>query len=124
MQRFSPPCAHQLIEASARGNPNAIAVLAGRTQFSCGELNARANQLAHFLREKGVGPEILVGLYLSRSADMLVGILGILKAGGAYVPLDPTYPAERLALMLQDSQAKIVITSADLLRLISIRSRA
>src|SRR3954454_18127277 len=108
MQQFSRACAHQLVEAAAAVTPDAIAVVAGRDQLSYRELNARANQLAHFLRGRGVGPEVLVGLCLTQSPDMLVGILGILKAGGAYVPLDPAYPAERLALMLQDCQARIL----------------
>ena len=67
-------------------------------------MNARANQLAHYLRGRGVGPDTLVGLHVQRSLEMLVGMLGVLKAGGAYVPLDPSYPADRLAFMLADSR--------------------
>src|SRR5262249_36973988 len=74
------------------------------------QLNARANQLAHHLRRLGVGPEVLVGLCVERSLEMVVGLLGILKAGGAYVPLDPDYPAERLAFMLEDTQAPVLLT--------------
>src|SRR5262249_31355475 len=72
--------------------------------------NARANQLAHFLRTLGVGPEVLVGIYVERSLEMLVGLLGVLKAGGAYVPLDPASPHERLAFMLEDSQTPVLLT--------------
>src|SRR3954464_11059332 len=102
--------AHSLIEARAAGTPDAIAVVAGGDRLTYRELNARANQLAHFLSENGVGPDVLVGLCLKRTAEALVGILGILKAGGAYVPLDPSYPSERLALMMQDSRIEILLT--------------
>ena len=78
------------------------------------ELNSRANQLAHYLRELGVGPETLVGLCVERSLEMVIGLLGILKAGGAYVPLDPTYPRERLAFMLEDAQVSVLLTQAKL----------
>ena len=78
------------------------------------ELNARANRLARRLRAMGVGPEVLVGLFLGRSADMVVGLLAVLKAGGAYVPLDPAYPAERLAFMLDDARASVVLTEEKL----------
>ena len=74
------------------------------------ELNRRANQLAHYLREQGVGPDTLVGLCVERSLEMVVGMLGILKAGGAYVPLDPGYPAERLEYMVSDSGPAVVLT--------------
>ena len=80
---------HELVEASAAVTPDKVAVVAGSNQFTYRDLNARANQLAHFLRERGVGPDVLVGLCLKRTAEMLVGILGILNAGGSYVPLDP-----------------------------------
>ena len=78
------------------------------------ELNARANQLAHYLRSVGIGPEVLVGLCLERSIEMVVGIVGIVKAGGAYVPLDPSYPVERLAFMLEDAQVPVLLTQAHL----------
>ena len=74
------------------------------------QLNHRANQLAHYLKEQGVGPNILVALSVERSLESVIGILGILKAGGAYIPLDPTYPSERLSFMLDDSQAHILLT--------------
>jgi non-ribosomal peptide synthetase component F len=107
-------CAHELIEASAAITPDTVAVVAGSNQLTYRDLNARANQLAHFLRASGVGPDVLVGLCLKRTAEMLVGILGILKAGGAYVPMDPSYPTERLSLMMQDSRASVLVSTADL----------
>src|SRR5204863_10129846 len=79
-------------------------------QMTYRELNIRANQLAHHLRQLGVGPEVMVGLCMERSIEMIVGLLGILKAGGAYVPLDLAYPKERLAFMLQDTQAPVLVT--------------
>ena len=113
MQR-RPVSAHELFEASAIANPDAIALVAGDVQLTYRELNTRANQLAHFLRAKGVGPDVLVALSLKRTAELLVAILGILKAGGAYVPMDPSYPAQRLSLMIEDSRADILLTTADL----------
>ena len=83
--------------------PDAIAVVFETEQLTYGELNRRANQLAHHLRALGVGPEIVVAICLERSLEMVVGLLGILKAGGAYLPLDPAYPKERLAFMLNDA---------------------
>ncbi|HEX6292475.1 MAG TPA: MupA/Atu3671 family FMN-dependent luciferase-like monooxygenase [Herpetosiphonaceae bacterium] len=103
-------CIHTLFERQAAQTPAGIALTAGDESLSYAELNERANQLAHYLRGLGVGPEICVGLCVERSAALVVAMLGILKAGGAYLPLDPTYPPERLALMLQDSQAKVLIT--------------
>jgi len=100
----------QLFEARAAATPGQIALVQGRQQLSYGELNARANQLAHHLRRQGVGPEVLVGISFERSPDLLVALLAILKAGGAYLPLDPNYPAERLAFMLADSQAALLLT--------------
>jgi non-ribosomal peptide synthetase component F len=78
------------------------------------ELNRRANQLAHYLRERGVGPEVLVALCVERSTEMIVGILGILKAGGAYVPLDPAYPTGRLAFMIEDARPPVLLTQGRL----------
>src|SRR3954449_12054645 len=102
---------HQLIEAQVERTPDADAVVFGDRRLTYRELNERANQLAHHLRARGVGPEVLVGLCVERSLDLLVGLLGILKAGGAYVPLDPAYPQERLAFMLEDASARVVITT-------------
>ncbi|MHC5731551.1 MAG: AMP-binding protein, partial [Nostoc sp.] len=83
-------------------------------QISYRELNQRANQLAHYLQSLGVGSEVLVGLCVERSLEMVVGVLGILKAGGAYVPLDYAYPQERLAFMLQDAQVSVLLTQEKL----------
>ena len=107
-------CTHELIAAMAAVTPDAIALVAGSRQLTYRDLNARANQLARVLRTNGVGPEVLVGLSLRSTAEMVVGMLGILKAGGAYVPLDPSYPTERLSFMMQDLRAKILVTTADL----------
>ncbi|HEY7350649.1 MAG TPA: amino acid adenylation domain-containing protein [Ktedonobacterales bacterium] len=111
-------CIHQLFEEQAARTPQATAVIYEGAAFTYQELNARANQLAHYLRQLGVGPDVLVGLCLERSLEMEVGLLGILKAGGAYVPLDPTYPAERLAFMLTDAQVPVLVTQATLASLL------
>jgi amino acid adenylation domain-containing protein/non-ribosomal peptide synthase protein (TIGR01720 family) len=101
---------HRLFEAQVERTPNAIAAVFEEKKLTYRELNARANRLAHYLRAQGVGPERLVGICLDRSLEMMVAILGVLKAGGAYVPLDPAYPKERLAFMLEDSQASVLLT--------------
>jgi amino acid adenylation domain-containing protein len=103
-------CIHQLFEEQVEKTPEAPAVVFGNTQLSYRELNERANQLAHYLRRIGVGPEVLVGLCVERSFDMIVGILGVLKAGGAYVPLDPAYPQQRLAYILDDAGVSVLLT--------------
>ena len=108
-------CIHQLFEAQVERSPEATALVYEDQQLTYGELNARANRLAHHLRSLGVGPEVLVGVCLERSLELVVGLLAILKAGGAYVPLDPSYPAERLAFMLQDTQAPVLLTQQRLL---------
>ena len=95
----------------AARTPSAIAVTCGPASLTYGELNARANRVAHHLRGLGVGPDVLVGLYLERSLDLIVAILGVLKAGGAYVPLDPAYPADRLVFMLADAAVPVVVTA-------------
>jgi surfactin family lipopeptide synthetase A len=107
-------CLHELFEVRAAAAPDAPAVLFGDQCLSYGELDRRANQLAHYLRKLGVGPDVLVGLSVERSFEMVVGILGIMKAGGAYVPLDPAYPRERLRLMMQDTRAPVLLTQAHL----------
>jgi amino acid adenylation domain-containing protein len=106
-------CLHELFETQAATTPERVAVVYGNQQFSFAQLNQRANQLAHYLRKLGVGPEVKVGICVERSLEMIVGILGILKAGGAYVPLDPDYPAERLAFMLEDVQALAVLSQQE-----------
>jgi amino acid adenylation domain-containing protein/FkbM family methyltransferase len=107
-------CLHQLFEAQAKRNPETVAVLCGEERLTYGELNERANRLAHYLQESGVGPEVRVGILLERSVEMVVAILSILKAGGAYVPLDPTYPPERLAFMLKDARVPVLLTQQSL----------
>ncbi|NJR56668.1 MAG: amino acid adenylation domain-containing protein [Acaryochloris sp. CRU_2_0] len=108
-------CIHQLFETQVERSPNAIAVVFEGKQLTYQELNDRANQLAHYLQELGVGPEVLVGLCVERSIDMVVSLLGILKAGGAYVPLDPTYPPQRLQFILNDAQVPVLLTQEHLL---------
>jgi amino acid adenylation domain-containing protein/non-ribosomal peptide synthase protein (TIGR01720 family) len=107
-------CIHQLFESQVERTPNAVAVVWENQQLTYRELNQRANQLANYLKSLGVKPELLVGICIERSLEMIVGLLGILKAGGAYVPLDPNYPPERLAQMLNDSQASILLTEQKL----------
>ncbi len=103
-------CLPTLLEAQAVRTPDATAVVHEEERLSYRELNARANQLANYLRKLGVGREVLVGICMERSLKMMVGLLGILKAGGAYVPLDPAYPEERLAFMIEDSGLQVLIT--------------
>ncbi|MFX1518290.1 MAG: amino acid adenylation domain-containing protein, partial [Promethearchaeota archaeon] len=103
-------CIHQLFEEQVVRAPQAIAAIYGNEQITYEQLNRRANQLARYLQKKGIGPNILVGICLRRSFDILVGLLGILKAGGAYIPLDPALPKERLKTILADSNTHMVIT--------------
>ena len=103
-------CLHQLIEAQAERTPEAIAVSFDGKKITYAELNNRANFLAHYLLKFGVAPEMIVGLCVERSLEMVIGVLGILKAGGVYLPLDPNYPAERLAHMLSDADVKVLLT--------------
>ncbi|MBP5972962.1 amino acid adenylation domain-containing protein [Brasilonema sp. CT11] len=107
-------CIHQLFEEQAVKTPDKIALIFEDQQLTYREINTRANQLGSYLQQMGVGPEVLVGLCLERSHQMVIGLLGILKAGGAYVPLDPTYPKERLAFMLQDVQVPVLLTQESL----------
>ncbi|NER29540.1 MAG: amino acid adenylation domain-containing protein, partial [Symploca sp. SIO1C4] len=103
-------CIHQLFEEQVERTPNAIAVVFENQQLTYHQLNYRANQLAHYLQSLGVGADVMVGLCVERSLNMIVGILGILKAGGAYVPIDPDYPSERLHFILEDAQLSIILT--------------
>ncbi len=103
-------CIHHLFEAQAAHTPDAIAVVYENQQLTYSELNAAANQLGSYLRQLGVGPDVRVGIYMERSLDLMVGLLGILKAGGAYVPLDPTYPEDRIAFMIKDAQVPVLLT--------------
>ncbi len=102
-------CIHQLFEEQVEQTPDATAVVCEDKYLTYRELNARANQVAHYLQQLDVGPEVLVGICVERSLDMLVGLFGILKAGGAYVPLDPTYPADRLAFMVEDAKVSVLV---------------
>ncbi|KAB8321062.1 non-ribosomal peptide synthetase [Tolypothrix campylonemoides VB511288] len=108
-------CIHHLFEQQVQKTPDAIAVVFEDQQLTYRELNSRANQLAHYLQLLGVEPDVLVGICVERSLNMVIGLLGILKAGAAYVPLDPTYPQERLAYMLEDSQVPVLLTQQQLL---------
>ena len=103
-------CLHGLFEAMVARTPEAVALVSDTVQLSYGELNAQANRLAHWLNRAGVGPDDRVAIAARRSPDLIVGLLGILKAGAAYVPLDPDYPRERLAHMLADSGARVLLT--------------
>lgn len=107
-------CLHTLLAEWAERTPDAVAVVCEGQRLTYGQLNTRANRLAHCLRAQGVGPDVLVGLFLERSLEMIVGMFGILKAGGAYLPLDPAYPPERIAFMLSDAQAPVVLTQESL----------
>ncbi|NEO15135.1 MAG: amino acid adenylation domain-containing protein [Moorea sp. SIO3F7] len=107
-------CIHQLVEEQVEKTPDAVAVVFEEEQLTYHQLNQRANQLAHHLLSMGVGPEVLVGICVERSVQMVVGLLGILKAGGAYVPLDPNYPSERLSYMLEDSGVEVLLTQQSL----------
>ncbi len=112
----------EIFENQVNKTPDSVALAFREKQLSYKELNQRANQLAHYLTDHGVGPESRVGICLERSTDMIAGMLGILKAGGAYVPLDPTYPKERLDFMVQDSSPKVVLTQERFLKLLSDRA--
>lgn len=111
----------RLVERQAAARPDAVALTAGDNVLSYRELNRRANRLAHHLQALGVRPNVLVGLCVERSLDMVLGLLGILKAGGAYVPLDPTYPSERLAFMLEDARAQVLVTREQLVRQLDLQ---
>lgn len=107
-------CIHQLFEAQVERTPDSVALRFAESVLTYRELNTRANQLARYLRRIGVKPEVLVGIFVERSVEMVVGILGILKAGGAYVPLDPAYPQERLAFILEDAQVPVLLLQQEL----------
>jgi amino acid adenylation domain-containing protein len=108
-------CIHQLFEEQVEKTPDAVAVVFQDQQLTYRELNSRANQLAHYLKRLGGGPERLVAICMKRSLEMVVGLLGILKSGSAYVPLDPSHPAERLEFMLADAQVSVLLTQESLL---------
>ncbi|MEG4594112.1 amino acid adenylation domain-containing protein [Microcoleus sp. F8_C2] len=108
-------CIHQLFEEQVERTPDAVALVFKGKQLTYRELNAQANQLAHYLQGLGIGAEVLVGICVERSLEMIVGLLGVLKAGGAYLPLDPEYPQERLQFMLQDAQVLVLLTQKQLI---------
>src|SRR5258706_12134813 len=108
-------CFHELFEAQVERAPARPAVAYGEEHLTYRELNQKANRLAHYLGALGVGPETLVGICMERAPEMMVGLLGILKAGAAYLPLDPSYPNDRLAYMLDDAKAPVVLAQRRLL---------
>src|SRR5215469_14419119 len=101
----------RMFEDQASRTPSAIAVFHEGGKFTYEQLNRKANQLAHYLRKLGVGPEVRVGICLERSPELVIAVLGILKAGGAYLPLDPDYPVQRLKMMLQDAEVLVLLSS-------------
>ncbi len=103
-------CVHELFELQADRLPNATALVFGDQSMTYGELDKKANQLAHLLQRKGIKPELAVAICVERSLEMMIAILGVLKAGGAYVPIDPNYPQERIQFMLEDTRATILLT--------------
>lgn len=105
---------HKLFEEQVKKAPNNIALIYEKEVLSYNDLNCRANQIARFLKKKGVGPDQLVGVYMKRSIDMVLAIYGIVKAGGAYVPLDPDYPAERVKFMMEDADTQIILTQSEI----------
>ncbi|HEX2271623.1 MAG TPA: MupA/Atu3671 family FMN-dependent luciferase-like monooxygenase, partial [Pyrinomonadaceae bacterium] len=108
-------CLHQCFEAQVKRTPNHVALVFQDRQYTYAEVNRRANQLSHYLKKLGVGPDVCAGICLERSAEMVISLLGVLKAGGAYLPLDPSYPQERLRFMLSDSQTRVVLTQDGML---------
>jgi amino acid adenylation domain-containing protein/non-ribosomal peptide synthase protein (TIGR01720 family) len=108
-------CIHELIEQQTARTPDAIALVSGKGRLTYNELNRRANQLAHYLRVVGLGPQAIVGICMQRSIEMVISILGVLKAGAAYVPFDPAYPSERLAGMLEDAGVPVLLTEGRLI---------
>ncbi len=110
-----PGCLQEIFESQVESTPDAPALVFERRTLTYRQLNEQANQLAHYLRKQGVGPEVRVGICLERSLELLIAVYGVLKAGGAYVPLEPTYPGERLAFMLSDAQVQVLLTTRSLL---------
>jgi acyl carrier protein len=111
-------CIQELFEDQAEQSTDSIAVVFGEESVKYRELNRRSNQLAHYLQRLGVGPDVLVGICVKRSIEMVVALLGVLKAGGAYVPLDPSFPTERLSLVLEDAQVAVLLTQKDLISIL------
>jgi amino acid adenylation domain-containing protein len=109
---FPDVCAHELFEQQVARDPDAVALMWKGQHLTYGELNQRANQVAHHLRARGVGPEVLVGVALERTPELVVALLAVWKAGGAYVPLDPSYPQQRLSYMVGDADVRVLLTAA------------
>src|SRR5439155_14654903 len=105
----------ELFEVQVERTPDAIAVDFNNDKLTYGQINARANQLAHHLKNIGVGPDSLVGICIERSLEMMVGLLAVLKAGGAYLPIDPSYPSDRVAFMLEDASVAVLLTQSGLI---------
>ncbi len=117
-------CLHQLLAEQAQRAPEQVAAVCGEASISYGELDRRSNRLAQHLRALGAGPDVLIGLLVERSLEMVVGLLGILKAGSAYVPLDPAFPANRLAYMIENSRLSILVTHRGLEEALAVRPPA
>lgn len=107
-------CVYEMIEDMVAKAPDNIALIVGDQTTTYGELNRQANKLAHYLRKQGVGPEVLVGVCAQRTTEMMIGLLAIMKAGGAYVPIDPSYPADRIAYIIEHSQVPVLLTQEKL----------
>jgi len=107
----SAPTIYEIFQRHVESRPQAVAVVCMDESLTYDELNRRANQMAHYLQNLGVGPNVVVGIFLERSAEMLIALLGVLKAGGAYLPLDSSYPRDRLKVMLEDAQVSVVLTT-------------
>ncbi|MEQ1778778.1 MAG: amino acid adenylation domain-containing protein, partial [Nitrosomonas sp.] len=116
-------CIHQLIEIQAKQQPDAIAVICQNQQLTYDQLNKSANQLAHYLRTQGIGPEVLAGVFMERCPEMIIAILAILKAGGTYVPIDPRYPKEHIAHVMEDAQLQIILTQQSLQQLLPVQMK-
>jgi len=113
-------CVHQLFEAQARKTPDAIAAVFESERLTYRELDRKSNQLANYLRNNGVRPGVMVGIFVERSIDMIVALLGVMKAGGAYVPMDPTYPAERISFVLNDASVPVLLTQEALFKTVNV----
>src|SRR6267378_157975 len=109
---MSDLCVHELVQLQASATPDSVALVSGNRHVTYGELNARANQLAHRLRSLGIGPDVPVGLCMARSVALPIAARGILKAGGAYVTLEPSYPSRRVSMLREDSGTPVVMPQA------------